>query len=88
MGHSGERRPVFSGPPPPAEPQSPGPGKNPSLTFDKELGETLLVGHGDFISSVICHRALVDGEDSLLTDILKHVPEAKTSPQPRAWSRS
>lgn len=68
----------------PPEPHSPSSGPNPGLTSDKELGETLLVFDDDLISSIIRQRALVDGENPLLTHILKHVPGAEISAQPRA----
>lgn len=82
-----DRRSVVSGYPP-EKPHSSGLGPNLSLTFDKELGETLLIFDSDLISSIICQRALVDGENSLLTNILKHVPGGKILPQPRAWRRA
>lgn len=58
------------------------------LTFDEELGETPLIRDGDLVGSIVRHRALVDGEDSLLTNVLKNVPGAEDSLQSRARSRS
>lgn len=80
---TGVRRLVVSGLSPESHSASLDP--NPSLTFDEELGEALLILDCDLISSIICQRALVDGENSLLTNILKHIPGAEISPHPRAW---
>lgn len=80
-GHRGHRRSSSSRTP--SRTPIPELGPSPGLTFDEELRETLLISDRDFIRSVIRHRALVDGENSLLSNILKHVPGAKIPPQSR-----
>ena len=81
----GDRRSVVSGSPP--EPHSPSSRPNPGLTSDEDLSETLLIFDDDLISSIVRQCTLVDGENSLLTNVLKHVPDAKVSAQARAWRR-
>lgn len=48
-----------------------------SPTFDEEFSETLLVLDRHLVRSIIRQRALVDGENSFLPHILKHVPGVK-----------
>lgn len=86
VGYRGAGGQEFQEPPPEPHTLSSGPGL--SLAFDKELSETLLIFDRDLISSIIRQCALVDGENSLLTNVLKHVPGAKILCQPRAWRRS
>lgn len=43
-------------------------------TFNKELGGAFLLPHHAAICSIICQRAVVDGEVAHVADALKDVP--------------
>lgn len=47
------------------------------ITFNKELSDGLLISNYAHISSIICQRTVVDGEETFVAYTLKDVP-AKT----------
>lgn len=59
----------------PLDPLPPSPDSGgASPTFDKEFSEALLILDCHLIRSIVCQCALVDGENSFLPHILKHIP--------------
>lgn len=52
-------------------------GPHPALlsTFDEELSEAFLFSHHTGVGSIICQRAVVDGEEAFVAYTLKDVPK-------------
>lgn len=47
------------------------------ITLNKELSDGLLISNNTHISSIICQRTVVDGEETFVAYTLKDVPVEK-----------